>query len=333
MKFWQANLLASNTNPTLGADDLADLDDVEVTLGAGVDGYVLYYDHSSAKFKLQAASTPGAHALDSHSDVDVSGASTGEALFYDGADWINAPIEVADIDDLTASAAELNLLDLSGLTAGHVLRATGAATAAWGALLLTQISGINFSSILENQFVKFNASSQLVNFTPDLSDLSDVEVSTPSSGQTLIYNTGNNRFENGTLSSTWSGAVVKNADAAEAANPLTWTAAVYDPDSLWDSGGDPSKIIVPAGKTKARVRAFLNFGSGQVSSAEVKKNGTVIAAGSGGGLFTVDHTNASETVIMINTTLFDVTENDYIEIKASSIPDGDSWFEVELFAL
>lgn len=36
--------------------------------------------------------------------------------------------------DVTATAAEVNLLDLTGLTAGLVLRATGAATAAWGAI-------------------------------------------------------------------------------------------------------------------------------------------------------------------------------------------------------
>ncbi|MEW6282450.1 MAG: tail fiber domain-containing protein, partial [Candidatus Eremiobacterota bacterium] len=36
--------------------------------------------------------------------------------------------------DVTASAAELNLLDLSGLSTGMVLRATGVSTAAWGAI-------------------------------------------------------------------------------------------------------------------------------------------------------------------------------------------------------
>jgi hypothetical protein len=47
---------------------------------------------------------------------------------------------LADITDVTASATEVNLLDLSGLTAGWVLRATAATTAAWGQLLGSQIS-------------------------------------------------------------------------------------------------------------------------------------------------------------------------------------------------
>jgi len=41
---------------------------------------------------------------------------------------------LAALTDVTALPAELNLLDLAGLTAGHVLRATGAAAAAWGAI-------------------------------------------------------------------------------------------------------------------------------------------------------------------------------------------------------
>ena len=40
---------------------------------------------------------------------------------------------LADITDVTASAAELNLLDLSGLTAGWVLSADSATTASWKA--------------------------------------------------------------------------------------------------------------------------------------------------------------------------------------------------------
>lgn len=46
----------------------------------------------------------------------------------------------AGATDVTATAAEVNLLDLSGLTNGWVLRATGASTAAWGQLLGSQIS-------------------------------------------------------------------------------------------------------------------------------------------------------------------------------------------------
>jgi hypothetical protein len=46
----------------------------------------------------------------------------------------------AGATDVAALAAELNLLDLAGLSVGQVLRATGAASAAWGAILATDIS-------------------------------------------------------------------------------------------------------------------------------------------------------------------------------------------------
>ena len=42
---------------------------------------------------------------------------------------------LSDITDVTATPAEVNLLDLGGLTVGEVLRATAATTAAWGPLL------------------------------------------------------------------------------------------------------------------------------------------------------------------------------------------------------
>ena len=44
--------------------------------------------------------------------------------------------------NITATPAELNLLDLSGLTAGQVLRASGASSAAWASLTISDISGI-----------------------------------------------------------------------------------------------------------------------------------------------------------------------------------------------
>ena len=42
---------------------------------------------------------------------------------------------LADVSDITATPAELNLLDLATLSVGQVLRASGASAAAWGALL------------------------------------------------------------------------------------------------------------------------------------------------------------------------------------------------------
>ena len=95
---------------------------------------------------------PTAHTLDSHSNVTITANSPGELLKWNGSAWINNTLAeagisavghthvLADVTDITASVAEVNLLDLSGLTAGWVLRATAATTAGWGQLLGSQIS-------------------------------------------------------------------------------------------------------------------------------------------------------------------------------------------------
>lgn len=80
-------------------------------------------------------------------DVTITAIGAGELLKWDGAKWINNTLAEAGISptghthllsagatDVTATAAELNLLDLAALSVGQVLRATGATTAAWGAI-------------------------------------------------------------------------------------------------------------------------------------------------------------------------------------------------------
>ena len=68
-----------------GVGRVQDCSDVNVTLGSGVDGYLLSYDHDTAKFILSEPAAPGATALADCSDVDVTlGAGVDEyALCYD----------------------------------------------------------------------------------------------------------------------------------------------------------------------------------------------------------------------------------------------------------
>lgn len=68
-----------------GIGRLQDASDVNVSLGAGVDGYTLNYDHDTAKFVLVAPVSSGSTSLAGCSDVNVSlGAGVDEyALCYD----------------------------------------------------------------------------------------------------------------------------------------------------------------------------------------------------------------------------------------------------------
>ena len=68
-----------------GIGRLQDASDIDVTLGAGVDGYALTYDHDTGKFVLVEPVAAGSSALVDCSDVNVSlGAGVDEyALCYD----------------------------------------------------------------------------------------------------------------------------------------------------------------------------------------------------------------------------------------------------------
>jgi len=85
---------------------------------------------------------------------------------------------LANITDVTATAAEVNLLDLAGLTTGHVLRATGATTAAWEQLNTSDLN---------------NDLGFVTNTT--LAGLTDTDISGLASGDLLIYD-GTDSFDN-----------------------------------------------------------------------------------------------------------------------------------------
>lgn len=74
--------------------------------------------------------TNGAFTIGTLSDVNITSATTGDLIRYDGAEWVNYP------DSNYASAShthELDELDATGITDGWVLTAVGDGTAAWEA--------------------------------------------------------------------------------------------------------------------------------------------------------------------------------------------------------
>lgn len=155
---------------------------------------------------------------------------------------------LANITDVTATAAELNLLDLSGLTVGHVLRATGASTAAWGQL--------NTSDL--NNDLGFTTNSTLTSLT-------DTDVSGLASGDILVYD-GVNSFDN----------VVMSGDATIAASGAltlknTGTAGTYGTSTIMpvfttDAQGRVTNVTLTAttriGSVEADTGSALPTGSG-----------------------------------------------------------------------
>ena len=88
---------------------LNDLSDVSFTAGAGIDNYVLTYDHSTTSWGAEAA-TGGATALNNLSDVTITAAAVGEYLRYSGSAWVDASLSV--VDDTTPQLG--GDLDLNG---------------------------------------------------------------------------------------------------------------------------------------------------------------------------------------------------------------------------
>jgi hypothetical protein len=107
-----------------GMSNIRYLDDLlDVEAPSPGDGEVLSRDAATARWVPRAASTPGAHVLDSHSDVTISAPQVDDALVWNGGAWVNAPQSGGggDISEITAGA---------GLTGGGT---TGVINVAVGA--------------------------------------------------------------------------------------------------------------------------------------------------------------------------------------------------------
>lgn len=124
----------SGANVTVNSGDLVDI--------VGADGISTTVSKTATTVTISVdlddtAVTPGTYGSAtefSQFTVDQQGRITGVS---EG----NISIPLSQVNDVTATAAELNLLDLSGLTSGWVLVADSATTASW-----QQISGSNINN-------------------------------------------------------------------------------------------------------------------------------------------------------------------------------------------
>lgn len=182
---------------------LSDLSDIPVEPTGGSSNYILNYNETGTIFSWVAQNTAFNLALGTSAGTVSEGNHT--HTLSTGA------------TDVTAVASELNLLDLSGLTVGWVLRATGAATAAWGQLLGSQISNdlnwitgitaeplsdlsdVTITSIAANEILKWSGTAWINQTLAEagiasdthnhtLDSLSNVTISAIASGELLQWN-------------------------------------------------------------------------------------------------------------------------------------------------
>src|SRR5574343_925663 len=127
----------------------SEVDAIEASIGAGVNSDGTFNATAFAGFsnvttptsltnvlsQLDAA-VAGKDALSELTDVQLSSNSNGDFLQYNGSKWVNHVLVAADLSDVTASAAELNILDGATLSTTELNFVDGVTSA-----IQTQLDG------------------------------------------------------------------------------------------------------------------------------------------------------------------------------------------------
>ena len=206
------------TSAELGASSIGELSDVTIT--AAVTGEVLRYDGASwVDAQLDYADLSGTptnvstFANDSGyisnitgepigdlSDVTITAAATGEVLRYNGAAWVDAQLDYADLSGTPALVAGINdLTDVDTTTTpptdGQVLKWNNA-NSEWepgdAAANVTDLTDTIISSPQNGQALIYSGGNWINdNIAANLGDLTDVAVGGAVAGQDLQYNGSN----------------------------------------------------------------------------------------------------------------------------------------------
>lgn len=189
----------------------------------------------------------GAAFLDDLADVILtSPIGVDEVLIWNGSHWVNNTFNEAgisgtshthiltDITDVTASVAEVNLLDLSGLSAGWVLKATGSTSAVWGQLSLSDLS--DASNIVKTDQINGYDDGLRQTFNPDATNAGiaiGVIAGQPSSPTTsdIIYNSIAGEFQ-GWNGSSWVNLSFGGAGFIDGSGTANQLAYFTDSDTL-----------------------------------------------------------------------------------------------------
>ena len=177
-----------NTNPTSVIVDLDDLTDVDITSPAN--GQALIYDSTSQKWENTNIPTP-ATDLDDLTDVDITTPTDEQLLKYNSTSqkWENGTIA-----NFAGSAHGLVPPVQSG-DSGY-LKSDGSWDEPEGTTVVANPSGSGSTDL-----TKLQVEQTIYNIptgADDLNDLTDVDITTPTDGQVLKYNSTSQKWENGT---------------------------------------------------------------------------------------------------------------------------------------
>lgn len=214
------------------------------------------------------------------------------------------------------------------------------------------VTGVASNPYVANTPVAF-ASSDLVLGTT-LRALSDVNLTTLTDGQAIVWDAAQGKFKNGTVASGGGGGAQGNYTApyrgslvrlvTPVNNPtlpylVPWDTMSRDTEGAWSSAS-PTRLTIPAGKgiTKVRFTACLyvnNFAANSGMVLAIRRNSLVNIASeeaSQGGY--------ADGALVVKTYVVDVVAGDYFEARLNSsdtsVTVGDpnlAWFEMEIVEL
>lgn len=208
---------ATDTVYTLPPADASTLGGVKIGQGISVtaDGTI-------------STSGGGVSSLDDLTDVTISSATSGQVLKYNGSQWVNgtggggasALNDLTDVAVTTPTAGQTLVYDTSdsewkngaisySSISGTPTLSTVATSGSYNDLTnkpsipgdLSDLSDVVITSATSGQILKYDGS-QWVNGTGGggasaLDDLTDVDVTTPQNGDTLVYDSANSKWVNG----------------------------------------------------------------------------------------------------------------------------------------
>ena len=206
-------------------------------------------------------------SLDQLADLALSSPNEGDTLVYKNGSWTNDRLV-----DATAAVDKMSKMidvEMTNLQTGHVL-AYNAASQKW----VNQAT----ATVDHNHDARYQMKGTYLTNTSNLSEVSDVQITMPADGQSLVYDAGYQKWVNTTVAggsgdSNFSGAVLQVQH-----NPFPTN--VVSPSQSWV---DAQTVTFTPKSATSKILVMVNYGIAGKGSICLLRNGTPISSQTSGG--------------------------------------------------